>query len=144
MHSSLLGSQIRLVRRAASRAMPAASRSPLCTAATPQVQELSVQETAEQLSLLQPGEAQLLDVRESWEHALSAVPGWRLTPMSAPGDWVESLKPDLPTYVLCHHGVRSRRVADWLVAQGVVTSSVYNVSGGIDAWSRHDPSVPRY
>ena len=144
MHTSLLGLEIRLARRAATRSMPA-SRAGLCAAAVPRgVQELSVQETAEQLSLLPPGEAQLLDVREQWEHALSSLPGWRLTPMSAPDDWVSSLDATKPTYVLCHHGVRSRHVADWLVAQGAVTAPVYNVSGGIDAWSRHDKSVPRY
>ena len=45
--------------------------------------------------------------------------------------------------VYCHHGVRSRSVADWLARQGV--ERVFNLEGGIDAWSEVvDPGVPRY
>jgi len=45
--------------------------------------------------------------------------------------------------VYCHHGVRSRAVAEWLSERqaGVIS----NLSGGIDAWSVEvDASVPRY
>ena len=49
-----------------------------------------------------------------------------------------------PVYVLCHHGVRSRSAANWLVSLGWV-GTVYNISGGIDAWTRRvDGSVPMY
>ena len=48
-----------------------------------------------------------------------------------------------PVYVLCHHGVRSRSAANWLVSLGF--PRVYNISGGIDAWTRRvDDSVPMY
>ena len=48
-----------------------------------------------------------------------------------------------PVYVLCHHGVRSRSAANWLVSLGF--GRVYNISGGIDAWTRRvDDSVPMY
>ena len=55
-----------------------------------------------------------------------------------------ALDPARPTVVLCHHGVRSRNVAEFLTAQAGFTD-VMNVRGGIDAWSRViDPSVRRY
>jgi rhodanese-related sulfurtransferase len=54
------------------------------------------------------------------------------------------LDPDAPTYVLCHHGVRSRSVAEFLVSRAGFTN-VHNVSGGIDAYSRRvDAAVPLY
>jgi len=43
----------------------------------------------------------------------------------------------------CHHGVRSRNAAERLVQDGY--RNVYNLTGGIDAWSVDvDPSVARY
>ncbi len=46
-------------------------------------------------------------------------------------------------YVYCHHGVRSRMVADWLSAQGL--ANVFNLAGGIDHWSDViDPTVAKY
>jgi rhodanese-related sulfurtransferase len=45
--------------------------------------------------------------------------------------------------VLCHSGVRSARVAAWLIQQGF--ESVANIEGGIDAWSVEvDGTIPRY
>ena len=43
---------------------------------------------------------------------------------------------------LCHHGARSQRVAAFLNQNGF--DQLANVAGGIDAWSSHDPTVPRY
>ncbi len=43
---------------------------------------------------------------------------------------------------MCHTGVRSKRAAEAFLADGF--SNVYNVEGGIDAWSAIDPSIPRY
>ena len=48
-----------------------------------------------------------------------------------------------PLYFHCHHGQRSQQAAAFFLSHGF--SNVYNVSGGIDAWSLEvDPSVPRY
>ena len=46
--------------------------------------------------------------------------------------------------VLCHAGIRSWQFASWLLeTQGL--ERVWNLEGGIDAWSvAVDPSVPRY
>ncbi len=43
----------------------------------------------------------------------------------------------------CHHGIRSRQAAERLVMSGF--TRVFNLEGGIEAWSADvDPSVPRY
>jgi monothiol glutaredoxin len=50
---------------------------------------------------------------------------------------------DAPIAFHCHHGSRSRAAAEQLLQQGF--KRVYNLRGGIDAWSvTVDPSVPRY
>ena len=50
---------------------------------------------------------------------------------------------DKKTVCLCHHGVRSMRVAAVLAQEGF--EDVHNVVGGIDAYSvAADRSVPRY
>lgn len=55
----------------------------------------------------------------------------------------EMLDPSKKTVVLCHHGVRSMNMSQFLVQQGF--SDVHNVTGGIDAYSRGaDPNVPLY
>lgn len=48
-----------------------------------------------------------------------------------------------PVVVYCHHGVRSLIAARWLAAHGL--TDLYNLDGGIDAWSLEvDPAVRRY
>ena len=50
---------------------------------------------------------------------------------------------ETPLYFHCHHGGRSQQAAEHYLRQGF--KQVYNVVGGIDAWSREvDPSTPRY
>ena len=53
-----------------------------------------------------------------------------------------SLAKDTKIVFHCHHGMRSRAAAEQAVASGY--TNVYNLEGGIDAWSSIDPSVPRY
>ena len=50
---------------------------------------------------------------------------------------------DATIVVFCHHGFRSAQVVAWLQAMG--WSSVYNLSGGIDAYARQiDPEIGLY
>ena len=91
----------------------------------------------------------LLDVREPWElQTASVVPqGFTLVaiPMNEiPGRLAElnDGQPGLRIACLCHHGARSQRVAAFLNQNGF--DQLANVAGGIDAWSSHDPTVPRY
>jgi monothiol glutaredoxin len=54
-----------------------------------------------------------------------------------------ALDKDTPIAFLCHHGNSSRQAAEHFREHGF--RDLYNVTGGIDAWSRAiDPSIPRY
>ena len=54
-----------------------------------------------------------------------------------------SLSKGTPLAFLCHHGHSSRQAAEHFRQLGF--QDVYNVEGGIDAWSLQiDPKVPRY
>lgn len=92
-------------------------------------------------------DAVVLDVREPAEvRAASVKPdGFELVhiPMNEIPGRLGQLDPGRAVACLCHHGVRSMRVAMFLQANGFDT--VANIAGGIDAWSAElDPSVPRY
>lgn len=92
---------------------------------------------------LEAGAVLLLDVREEWEVATAAVRGAQHLPMGLVPAQLALLPRDRPIAVLCHHGMRSAMVADYLRAAGF--PRVLNVTGGIDRWSVEvDPSVPRY
>ena len=89
----------------------------------------------------------LLDVREPWEFALAAIriEGWPSLhiPMNAIPGRLAELDPAQPVVCICHHGVRSAQVVAFLERAGFET--VYNLAGGIDAWSEQvDAAVPRY
>lgn len=89
------------------------------------------------------GQAVLLDVREPFELEEASVNGALHIPMGEVAARVSELPRERPILVMCHHGIRSQQVANWLLTQGF--SSVENVAGGIDAWADEvDPSVPKY
>lgn len=85
----------------------------------------------------------LLDVREPWEIEICRIDGAQALPMAAVPSRLPELDPDAETVVICHHGVRSLQVALFLERNGF--SSVHNLVGGVDAWSRDiDPAMPKY
>jgi rhodanese-related sulfurtransferase len=89
----------------------------------------------------------LLDVREPWEVQTACVSedGFKLLiiPMRDVPARLAELDPDQPVACLCHHGMRSLQVANFLVQSGF--TEVVNLQGGIDAWSHEvDTTVPRY
>ena len=84
----------------------------------------------------------LLDVREPWEFDLARIQGSRLVPMAEILDRVPELDPHAETIVICHHGARSAFVTQILDRSGF--ESVYNLEGGLDAYSFVDASVARY
>ncbi|MEM8640331.1 MAG: rhodanese-like domain-containing protein [Cyanobacteria bacterium P01_G01_bin.54] len=106
--------------------------------------------SARQLAALlaAPPEAlQLIDVREPEEVAIAALPNFTVLPLSQSAQWSaeihQRLNPTAPTYVLCHHGVRSAQMCHWLRSQGF--ENVTNISGGIDAYATEvDTTIPRY
>jgi rhodanese-related sulfurtransferase len=89
-------------------------------------------------------EMTLLDVREDWEVALAPVPTDTVhIPMGEISDRIGELDPKKETVVICRSGGRSAQVADFLERQGF--TKVFNLSGGILAWSRViDPRIPQY
>ena len=106
----------------------------------PRVRQMSVRELSQ---LLAGGERfELLDVRTPEERAIAAIPGAVLL-NEAEAARIESLPRDTRLVLHCHHGGRSQQAAEQFVALGF--SQVWNVVGGIDAWSQEiDPEVPRY
>ena len=86
----------------------------------------------------------LLDVREDWEVALAPVPTDTVhIPMGAIEDRIGELDPNKETVVICRSGGRSAQVAQFLEHQAF--AKVFNLAGGILAWSRViDPRIPQY
>ncbi len=88
-------------------------------------------------------EAVLLDVREPWEVQAASIQGAKLIPMGELQRRQQELDPDDHIIVMCHGGVRSLKVTNWLREQGY--AKVQSMRGGIAAWSRTvDPKVPTY
>jgi rhodanese-related sulfurtransferase len=86
----------------------------------------------------------LLDVREPWEIAKASIEGSKNIPMGdVPTRAHQELDPDDHIVVVCHHGVRSLSVTNWLRQQGF--EKVQSMRGGIDGWARTvDTKVPLY
>lgn len=97
---------------------------------------------AQVFKALDVASVQILDVREPWEHALARIPGAILIPLGDLVDRVGELDPTRPVAAYCHHGMRSLHALRFL--QKVGFTDIAHLSGGIDAYSRLDPSVPRY
>jgi rhodanese-related sulfurtransferase len=90
---------------------------------------------------------QFVDVREPEELVVVQLPRFINLPLREYANWSPEiytrLDRDLETLVLCHHGMRSAQMCQWLVDRGF--TQVSNIIGGIDAYSHHvDPSLPRY
>ncbi len=91
----------------------------------------------------------LVDVREHSELAIAPFPSPVLhLPLSESQQWMAELETKLAgveaLVVICHAGVRSWHFGCWLLSRDP-HRSVWNLSGGIDAWSvTVDPRVPRY
>ncbi len=85
---------------------------------------------------------QLWDVRTDKERAIASIAGARLLDDAGMAE-LEALPKSTPLAFHCHSGVRSRAAAEHFLKLGF--STVYNLAGGIDAWSREvDATVPRY
>ncbi|HEY1098102.1 MAG TPA: Grx4 family monothiol glutaredoxin [Myxococcota bacterium] len=107
----------------------------------PRVKGISVKELKTRMDTL--GDAlRLYDVRTPDEHDKANIKGAVLV-NDAVRAQIATLPKDTPLYFHCHHGGRSQAAAEHWVAQGFKT--VFNVEGGIEAWSSLvDNSVPRY
>ncbi|MBZ5709090.1 Grx4 family monothiol glutaredoxin [Nannocystis pusilla] len=107
--------------------------------APPQVKPITAGELQGKLA---QGAVRLFDVRTPQEQAIAAIAGARLLDEAVRAEILE-LDRGTPLAFHCHHGVRSQAAAEFFVSQGF--REVYNLRGGIDAWSREvDSGVPRY
>jgi rhodanese-related sulfurtransferase len=85
----------------------------------------------------------LLDVREPWEIETAKIAGCVSIPMRDIPARSEELDDEAQIVCVCHLGGRSAQVAMFLESRGF--TKVFNLQGGIDAWSRQvDPKVPTY
>ena len=85
----------------------------------------------------------LLDIREPDEIAICAIQNSLSIPMQQVQHSLDILTRERPLIVLCHHGVRSAMVTDFLRNYGF--DDAWNLAGGIDAWARlMEPDMPRY
>lgn len=111
------------------------------------VSQISVEELAHRLSSDSTEKLQLVDVREPEEVAKAHVEGFDVLPLSQFAEWADQIQtrfdPHAETLVMCHHGIRSAQMCQWLLHQGF--TNVKNVAGGIDAYSiLVDPTISRY
>lgn len=73
----------------------------------------------------------VLDVRQPDEYESGHVPGAMLIPLAEVPDRVAEVPTTVPVFVVCRTGARSRRAAEYLIAQGIDAT---NVAGGTMAW----------
>lgn len=85
----------------------------------------------------------LLDIRETWEYELCQLKNSINIPMSIITEKISALDQTKETLVICHHGMRSRQVGQYL--ENVGFNDVINLDGGLDAWAKTvDPEMPQY
>lgn len=113
---------------------------------TQPITQISVEELEQRLTSGDP-DIQLVDVREPQEVAIASIEGFVNLPLSQFAEWGDRVPtrfdPHAETLVLCHHGIRSAQMCQWLVTQGF--TNVKNIAGGIDAYSTLvNPSIPHY
>jgi len=85
----------------------------------------------------------LLDVREEHEFKYAHIQGSLNIPLNQISQRINEIDKDTQSVVICHHGMRSQQAAGFLDKAGY--RQIYNLSGGIDAWSVEcDSIVLRY
>ncbi|MEM9945841.1 MAG: rhodanese-like domain-containing protein [Cyanobacteria bacterium P01_D01_bin.36] len=115
------------------------------TNASSALPETDVETLAQKLA--DPSSIQLIDVREPHELEIASVPHFVNLPLSQFPAWSGSIHTqfdnEAETIVMCHLGMRSAQMCQWLISQGF--TNVKNLEGGIDAYSRRiDTTVPLY
>jgi monothiol glutaredoxin len=106
----------------------------------PRVKSIDVK--ALKARMAEDSKIELLDVRSQKERDQAKIEGSKLLDRETQ-QYLMGLEKSTPLYFHCHHGQRSQQAAAYFLSHGF--QNVYNVAGGIDAWSTEiDPSVPRY
>lgn len=105
------------------------------------MQQITAEKLKEQLD--NGTSMQLLDVRETWEYEICHIEPSRNIPMSTIPTVLDDIDSEIMTVVICHHGMRSFQVAQYLESQGF--KNVGNLEGGIAAWATNiDQSMSQY
>ncbi|CAM2066786.1 Grx4 family monothiol glutaredoxin [Sulfidibacter corallicola] len=100
--------------------------------------------TPEQASAMVNQEGvKLLDVRTQQEREIAVVDGFAMLDQELAQEILDSWNKETPMVFMCHFGGRSAQACQFFADNGF--QKVYNVEGGIDAWSQTvDPSIARY
>ena len=99
-------------------------------------------EVLELKKMLKNNEVVLLDVREPYEIEICNVKGSLFIPMNEIPQNIEQLDKEKRYAVMCHSGVRSLYVSNYLNSLGY---STLNVTGGIERWATVvDKNMNRY
>jgi len=107
------------------------------------MQQLTAPEVAALIADTSVDKPVLLDVREPWEFQTCHIDGSVSIPMNTIPAQIEQLDRNASVICICHHGMRSMRVASFLEANGF--GKVINLTGGIHAWAQQvDASMPTY
>ena len=105
------------------------------------IPKMSANELKQKMDAREPFE--LIDVRETFEYEIARIDGARLIPLGEIAERADELPRDRPIVVHCHSGRRSAEAVRLLQQRGF--GNIYNLEGGIDAWSDQiDPGVPKY
>ena len=76
----------------------------------------------------------LLDVREPWEFSICKIEGSVNISMSEPEKLIDKLNANDEIIAICHHGMRSFQVCNYLENNGF--NNTLNLDGGIDSWAK--------
>ena len=102
---------------------------------------ISVQELKAKMEAHEPFD--LIDVREPFEFEIARIEGAKLIPLGEILERADELDREQTLIVHCHSGRRSAEAVRLLKQRGF--AKVYNLEGGIAAWSDFiDPTVPKY
>ncbi len=106
----------------------------------PKVRQLTPKELSTRLR--SGDELELYDARTQAERDIAHIDGSKLLDRAAE-EQILSLPKDRVLVFHCHHGGRSQAAAEHFLSKGF--RNVYNLAGGIDAWSVEvDPKARRY
>ena len=99
-------------------------------------------EVLELKKMLKNKEVVLVDVREPYEVEICNIKGSLFIPMNEISQNIEQLDKEKRYAVMCHSGVRSLYVSNYLNSLGY---STLNVIGGIERWATDvDKNMKRY
>jgi rhodanese-related sulfurtransferase len=112
-----------------------AGRNGLSTVSQMSVQELKSLQTSDESFYL-------FDVREEWEREIAQIADSRILNEKTV-NFIGNLERDSLMVFQCRTGSRSQSAAEYFQKQGF--TRVFNLAGGIDAWSLEiDPEIARY